>query len=213
MFTGIIQDIGVVSRLRRSGTNIDFSMLSKKLIGDVKVGDSVAISGVCLTVTDVDRASQVFWVTAVSETLKRTTLVELQEQDCVNLELALLPTDRLGGHFMQGHVDTIGRCVNLQRGRGSWILRFEYPDDYSDLIVEKGSMAIDGVSLTAIEVSKSEFSVSVIPHTLESTNMQFLRPGRTVNLEFDLIGKYVQNIITKRTTERLTQEKLERYGY
>lgn len=213
MFTGIIQDIGRIRDIGRSGANLHLLVDSKALTDLIKIGDSVAISGVCLTVESLDAAGSWFRVTAVSETLKCTTLAGLRRGDPVNLELALLPTERLGGHFVQGHVDAVGECVNVAKSGDSWLLRFSYPKKYEELIIDKGSIAVNGVSLTAIEVKGGRFSVSVIPHTLGRTTLQFVGAGTSVNLEFDLIGKYIQRIIKPETTEGLTIEKLGRFGY
>jgi riboflavin synthase len=213
MFTGIIQDIGKVAQIRRQSGNAEFVIESEKLADEIKIGDSVAVSGVCLTATSVDPRAHQFCVTAVGETLKRTTIGELAQGSRINLELALRPSDRLGGHFVQGHVDITGRCVGLLKESGSWVICFEHPPEYGRFVIEKGSIAIDGVSLTIYDVKSTQFSVSVVPHTLESTTLRDLQSGQRVNLEFDLIAKYVTKAAGFGSTEAITMNKLREYGY
>jgi riboflavin synthase len=213
MFTGIIQDIGTIKLVQRRNGNTEFTIVSNRLAGDIKIGDSIAISGVCLTATSVDKGIGQFQVTAVDETLRRSTIGDLTHGNRVNLELALLPTDRLGGHFVQGHVDTVGRCAAIMQHTGSWQIRFEFPSEYGRYIVEKGSIAINGVSLTVYEVRKGQFAVSVIPHTWESTTLGQLKSGDRVNLEFDLIAKYVAKMNGSQNAETITLDKLREYGY
>jgi riboflavin synthase len=213
MFTGIIQDIGSIERLRRNGDNIEIAIRTKKLARDIAIGDSVSISGVCLTATSVDVQANIFTVAAVRETLLRSTLGELNQGDDVNLELALQPTGRLGGHFVQGHVDAVGRCLSLQQRSGSWELRFEFPREYTRFIVDKGSIAIDGVSLTIYNVKPTQFAASIIPHTWSETTLQRLKSGSRVNLEFDLIAKYVAKMTHTGSAGGITPDKLREYGY
>jgi riboflavin synthase len=213
MFTGIIQDIGKIERLRRSGDNIEFTILSDKLTRDINIGDSICISGVCLTATAIDARAKQFTVTAVSETLERSTLSDLKHSDLVNLELALQPTARLGGHFVQGHIDTVGKCAAIQQRAGSWELRFEFSREYERYVVEKGSIAIDGVSLTTYDIKPLRFSVSIVPHTWAETTLRLLKPGTRANLEFDLIGKYVAKMLGSQRADAITPEKLREYGY
>jgi riboflavin synthase len=213
MFTGIIQDIGIIKRLQRKGGNTEFTILSDKLAHDIKIGDSVAISGVCLTASVVDSKTHQFVVTAVSETLQRATLDDLTNGDQINLELALQPTGRLGGHFVQGHVDTVGRCSAVQQRAGSREIRFDFPAEYGRYVVEKGSIAIDGVSLTVYDVKPTQFTTSIIPHTWESTTLRLLKAGMRVNLEFDLIAKYIAKMTGLQTTDTITLDKLREYGY
>ena len=213
MFTGIIQEIGTIALLRRENGNINLGIDSHGLASEVKAGDSISISGVCITATAADSSSSLISVTAVQETLAKSTLGELREGSRVNLELALKASDRLGGHFVQGHVDCVGVCTSAQKLEGSWLIRFEFPKQYASLVVEKGSIAVDGVSLTAIEVNDVSFSVSVIPHTWQSTTLGQLKPGSRVNLEFDLLAKYVRKMMFSQLANNLTLEKLAQYGY
>lgn len=211
MFTGLIQDIGEVHRADRSGGNLEL-MIKTVLAAQISVGDSISINGVCLTATKIDARNNEFGAQAVLETLSRTTFGELRGGDRVNLELALRPHDRMGGHFVQGHVDAVGRCRLVASAKGSWIVEVEFPSPFAPLVVDKGSIAIDGVSLTAYDVTASTFRVSVIPHTWKATNLNRLKSGATVNLEFDLLGKYVQRLLGGKA-DGLTLEKLQSYGY
>ncbi len=213
MFTGIIQDIGTIRRLQRRGDNTEFTVFSDTLAHDIKIGDSIAISGICLTATAVDPKVHQFAVTAVSETLQRATLGDLTVGTQVNLELALQPTGRLGGHFVQGHVDTVGRCSAILQRAGSWEICFDFPQEHGRYIVEKGSIAIDGVSLTVYDVKPTQFAASIIPRTWESTTLRLLKAGMRVNLEFDLIAKYIAKMTGLQTTDTITLDKLREYGY
>ncbi len=213
MFTGLIQDVGVVASVTGSGSNVDFTIVSSRLAPEIAIGDSVAISGACLTATTVDARSGRFQVTAVAETVARTRLSKLAQGDRVNLELSLRPADRLGGHFVQGHVDGTGTCLGIERTTGSWILTVSYPSEFADLLIEKGSIAVDGISLTAFNCSDDRFQVSVIPHTWENTTLGDLKAGDPVNLEFDLIGKYILNYTKPSRREGLTIEKLVDLGF
>lgn len=212
MFTGLIQDVGRIAALSRDGNSINFTIESRRLVSGIEIGDSVAISGACLTATAIDQSAGEFQVTAVTETIGKTKLAALKQGSQVNLELSLRPTDRLGGHFVQGHVDTTGTCISVVQSGGSWILTVAYPTEFAELLIEKGSIAIDGVSLTAYQRSHDRFSVSVIPHTWQETTLSLLKPGDTVNLEFDLIGKYIMNY-RKTGSSGLTMEKLLDLGY
>jgi riboflavin synthase len=213
MFTGIIQEIGSISSRRTNGKNVDFVISGRRLVHKLAIGDSVSISGACLTVTSIDKTREEFAVSAVDETLKKSKLDGLRHGSRVNLELALKMSDRLGGHLVQGHVDAVGQCESIKKVEGSWIFDFSAPKENSHLIIEKGSIAIDGVSLTAIKVRDSRFSVSIIPHTHEKTTLGSLREGDMVNLEFDLIGKYVHSILHVNDKDKLSFEKLAKYGF
>ncbi len=213
MFTGIIQDIGVVAAHRQSGENIVFTIESRLVDPELGIGDSVSISGVCLTVTEISVPEQRFCVAAVQETLKRTSLSRLRQGARINLELALRPTDRLGGHFVQGHVDTIGRCERITELSGSRVLIVSFDREYRGLVVEKGSIAIDGVSLTAYGVTDREFAVSFIPHTLKATTLDSLKIGDELNLEFDILGKYVARMQQTADNKKLSIQMLRDFGY
>lgn len=213
MFTGIIQDIGTIVSMRNHGENVVISIRSKVVDPSMQIGDSVAINGVCLTVTSQDMSLGQFNVTAVEETLRKTTLGRLNGGSKVNLELALRPSDRFGGHFVQGHVDSIGKCERIDVREGSWLTTIGFEEQFRELVVEKGSIAVDGVSLTAYDVSNAAFKVSIIPHTLDATTLKSLKIGEFVNLEFDILGKYVQRNLKKSTESGLSFERLKIYGF
>ena len=193
MFTGIIEAPGTITRIVRDRDNIHFTVASA-ISGELKVDQSLAHDGVCLTVTDLGEGTHT--VTAVRETLQRTRLGEWTEGSIVNLERAMLPSARLDGHIVQGHVDTVGTCTNVEESGGSWYFSFAYASD--DVLVDKGSVCINGVSLTVVEPDeRGGFRVAIIPYTYEHTNFKELRPGSKVNLEFDIIGKYVARLLAR----------------
>ncbi len=213
MFTGIVQDVGKVAAMKNWGDNMLIAIHSGLVDEAVRVGDSIAVSGVCLTVASLEAASQRLTVTAVEETLRRTTIGRLRTNSPVNLELALRPEDRLGGHFVQGHVDAAGKCDRIDVLEGSWVITINFPIEFRELVVEKGSIAIDGVSLTAYGVSNASFKVSIIPHTLAATTLKNLKAGDLVNLEFDILGKYVQRMLQGESDKGLSLERLKNYGF
>jgi len=188
MFTGIIESLGVIKEIATSGTNKTF-WIESPLSSSFKIDQSVAHNGVCLTVEDVQ--GNLHRVTAVEETLNKTDLDQWEIATHINVERSLLPTNRLDGHFVQGHVDTTGTCKKIKDKQGSHEFEFEFPKKFAELIIEKGSVCVNGISLTAFNVKKHSFTVAVIPYTFEHTNLQFLKEGNKVNLEFDMIGKYI----------------------
>lgn len=188
MFTGIVERLGIIKEIVASGTNRTF-WIESDLSPSLKIDQSVAHDGVCLTVEDVKE--HLHRVTAVKETLDKTNLKQWQTGTQVNMERSLLPTNRLDGHFVQGHVDTTGICKKITNREGSYEFEFEFSKKFAELIIEKGSVCLNGISLTAFDVKKHRFTVAIIPYTFEHTNLQFLRVGDVVNLEFDMIGKYI----------------------
>lgn len=188
MFTGIIEQLAVVAAISTEGTNITYTIQSD-ITPELKVDQSVAHNGVCLTVTSIHHNT--YTVTAVAETLAKTTLAEWTTGDLINLERAMKVGDRLDGHFVQGHVDATGTCTVREELDGSWLYKFSFPPAFAALIIEKGSICINGVSLTAFAVGKDEFTVTIIPYTYTHTNFHRLQPGMRVNLEFDVLGKYL----------------------
>jgi riboflavin synthase len=188
MFTGIIETIGRVEQITEDGNNKTF-WISSSLFPKLKIDQSIAHNGVCLTIEDLKEG--LHRVTAVKETLEKTDLNQWGPGIQVNLERSLLPSSRLDGHFVQGHVDTIGLCRKISEENGSWELEFEFPKKFAPLIIEKGSICINGISLTAFAVKKKTFKVAVIPYTWQNTNLQYIKSNAAVNLEFDLIGKYI----------------------
>lgn len=188
MFTGIIEAIGKVEALEKEGSNLNLKV-SSAISDELKVDQSVSHNGVCLTVTKLEPGSH--WVTAVDETLKKSNLGDLADGSMLNLERCMVMNGRLDGHIVQGHVDGVGKCLGVEEKDGSWVLEFSYDRGPKSLLVEKGSVTINGISLTVFDVSEDRFKVTIIPYTWEHTNMQSLRKGDPVNLEFDIIGKYV----------------------
>lgn len=191
MFTGIIEELGEVSRLEKSENNLNIS-LKARMTPELKVDQSVAHNGVCLTVVDIKDGE--YSVTAISETLEKSTLGELQPGDAVNLERGLKMGDRLDGHIVQGHVDQTAICTRIEDQKGSWIFSFRYDSEAGNVTIEKGSITINGVSLTVVNSRRTEFSVAIIPYTFENTNFKHIKEGSRVNLEFDVIGKYVKRL-------------------
>lgn len=194
MFTGIIETTGVVVATEDEGTNRHFAIRS--VIGrELKVDQSVSHDGVCLTVTRVE--NDVHWVTAIRETLERTTLSRLNADAEVNLERCMLNNGRFDGHIVQGHVDQVGIITTISDQQGSWLFGFEYDAASGHITVEKGSICVNGVSLTCFDVKDNGFSVAVIPYTHAHTTFRHLKAGDQVNLEFDIIGKYVQRLLAR----------------
>lgn len=194
MFTGIVESLGKIERIVTDQTNKHFC-ISSPISHELKVDQSVSHNGVCLTVTKV--AGNQHWVTAVDETLKKTTLGNWSEGTLVNLERCMVANGRFDGHIVQGHVDQVGVCKNVQEVGGSWLFDFEYDPTSGNVTVEKGSICIDGISLTCFNSSDRDFRVTIIPYTFEHTNFKNLQPGDSINLEFDIIGKYVKRLLGK----------------
>jgi riboflavin synthase len=197
MFTGIVETTGKVISLEKKGTNLRMG-IACSIAKELKIGQSVSHNGVCLTVESKSKSDYI--VTAVKETLSKSNLGSLKKGSIVNLERALKIGDRLDGHFAQGHVDTTADCTEIKKEKGSRIFKFKVKDQkskVSNLIIDKGSICINGVSLTIVETKKDLFSVAIIPHTFSHTNFSTLKKDDTVNIEFDVLGKYIQKIITK----------------
>jgi len=193
MFTGIIETIGTVTDLKEEDKNLHITIKSN-ITQELKIDQSVAHNGVCLTVVKIDDLK--YTVTAIKETLDKTNIGNLKLNDAVNLERAMKLGDRLDGHIVQGHVDETGECISVLETNGSWLYTFKYNSDSNNLTIEKGSITINGVSLTVVNSKKDEFSVAIIPYTYEHTNFNSFSIGTTVNLEFDVIGKYVAKLNT-----------------
>ena len=192
MFTGIIEQLGTVQKIEKDGENVHFTIQSD-FTDELKIDQSVAHSGCCLTVVKIDGSEYV--VTAILETLRKTNLGTWKIGTKVNLERCMIMNGRLDGHIVQGHVDTTAKCTAIANEDGSWKYTFEY--NAEDVTVEKGSITVNGTSLTVVDSTKSGFSVCIIPYTQEFTNFHTLEVGSTVNLEFDIIGKYVAKLFQK----------------
>ena len=192
MFTGIIESVAVVEKVEKKGKNIELK-LSSNLSSKLRVDESLSHNGVCLTITSCDE--NFYCVTIVDESLKKSTFSNIKVGSEVNLERSLVINGRLDGHIVQGHVDDIGMCIKKVDQENSWLYTFEFSEKYSNLIIEKGSICVNGVSLTCFDVSDNKFTVAIIPHTYENTNFKFLKEGEAVNLEFDILGKYIKKIL------------------
>lgn len=196
MFTGIIETIGIVKKIEREGSNRHFT-IACSFASDLKIDQSVAHNGVCLTVVKINPENGTYKVTAVDETLRQTNLVDLVEGDEVNLERGMLLNTRLDGHIVQGHVDSTAVCTSVTDENGSWKFVFENDGSARNLLVEKGSVTVNGVSLTVVDAGDYSFSVAIIPYTMLHTTFRNLKQGHSVNIEFDIIGKYVARLMQK----------------
>ena len=188
MFTGIIETMGRIKDVSSSGTNKSF-WIQSSITHELKIDQSVAHNGVCLTIEDIQNG--VYKITAIKETLEKTNLGQWVAGTNINLERSLQLSGRLDGHFVQGHVDTIGTLLKKKDLNGSWELVIDFPKKFGPLVIEKGSICLEGISLTIFAVKKSTFRVAIIPYTWQHTNLQFLNEKDTINLEFDLLGKYI----------------------
>ena len=191
MFTGIIEELGVITSIEKSRENLNIT-IKANLTSELKIDQSVAHNGVCLTVVDIK--GDEYTVTAINETLSKTTLGELKKGDIVNLERGMKLGARLDGHIVQGHVDQTAICTAVVERKGSWEYTFEYDPTFQNITIEKGSITINGVSLTVVNSEKNSFSVAIIPYTFDHTNFKLIKKGTRVNLEFDVIGKYVKRL-------------------
>jgi riboflavin synthase len=197
MFTGIIECLGKIVDIKKENSNIHY-YIESEISKDLKIDQSVSHSGVCLTVINLFDKTHV--VTAIDETLQKTNLIDWKVSDYINLERCMIMNSRLDGHIVQGHVDLVGKCKKVEDKNGSWVFSFEFPNEekFSNLIVDKGSICINGVSLTVVDCFDNKFSVAIIPYTYEHTNFKKIKVDTLVNLEFDIIGKYVQKIMSNK---------------
>lgn len=191
MFTGIIESLGTVKEVRQDQDNVHLT-ISSSITAELKIDQSVAHNGVCLTVVGIDTDS--YTVTAIRETIEKTNVGDWKKGDSVNLERAMKLGDRLDGHIVQGHVDQTGICKSVENANGSWYYTFEYDENLNNITIEKGSITVNGVSLTVVNSKQNEFSVAIIPYTYEHTNFKNFKVGTKINLEFDVIGKYVSRL-------------------
>jgi riboflavin synthase len=191
MFTGIIETLGKIKDLKKEGENLHIT-INSSITNELKIDQSVAHNGVCLTVVAIENDN--YTVTAIKETIDKTNLGEWKLDDVVNLERAMRLGDRLDGHIVQGHVDQTGICKSIEEANGSWYFTFEYNKDLNNITIEKGSITVNGVSLTVVNSKINEFSVAIIPYTYDHTNFKNFEVGTKINLEFDVIGKYVSKL-------------------
>ena len=196
MFTGIIENVGIVQGVRHQSGNIVLQV-ECPFADELKIDQSLSHNGVCLTVESVTPPT--YQVTAIRETLQKTNLGSLKQGSVVNLERCMVAGARLDGHLVTGHIEAMGECIAVQEMPGSWEYRFRFPAEYGLLVVEKGSICLNGISLTIYQVTDDEFSVAIIPYTYDHTNIKEVNPGSMVNLEFDIIGKYVQRNLAVHT--------------
>lgn len=216
MFTGLIQETGEIAGVRqikgKKGTLTRIAVRAKQVPSELKRGDSVAVNGVCLTA--VERSRKEFSADLAEETLKRTSLGGLKKGSRVNLELPARPADRLGGHIVQGHVDGVGKLLSFERVKGAddWRLTVEVSENISHYIVPQGSITVEGISLTVARLEGTRVEIAIIPHTFANTNLSSLKPGDAVNIEVDVLAKYVERLTQPRTSS-LTQPGLVRRGF
>lgn len=188
MFTGIVETTGTIKRLNTEGTNL-VAWIDSPITGELQPDQSISHDGVCLTVEAIEMGS--YRVSAIAETLKKTAIGEWKAGGKVNLERAMKMNGRLDGHLVQGHVDTTATCILRENKSGSWLYRFQFPAKFAAYIIEKGSICVNGISLTAFDLTSDQFSVAIIPYTFDHTGIKDVQPGMKVNLEFDMVGKYI----------------------
>lgn len=213
MFTGIIEELGTVGQMDRRPDSIKLTIQARKVLEGTQLGDSIAVNGVCLTVTSMTDSS--FTADVMHETMRRSSLSNIKSGSKVNLERAMQVGGRLGGHIVSGHIDGVGHIARIAADGIARVITISIPKDMEPFIVEKGSIAIDGISLTVVSVGNSQFSVSIIPHTMANTTLIDKHPGAVVNLETDVIGKYVHSFTTAHTGKRsgITMETLLENGF
>lgn len=206
MFTGLVEEIGKIQRIEKAGIASRIQINAKKISNDLQIDDSVSVNGVCLTVIEVLKEG--FIAEAVEETIRKTTLSSLNSGDNVNLERALTLSKRLGGHLVLGHVDSQGKVIEIRKQALGTIIKISYPSEFYKFIVLTGSISIDGVSLTIADFTSSTVTLSVIPHTFQNSVINYYQKGTIVNLEFDIIGKYVERMVTGKSSN---EEKLKEF--
>lgn len=211
MFTGLVEEIGSIKSIQRHGSSLRLTIGAAKVLEGVKIDDSICVSGVCLTV--IAHEADSFAVQVVDETLRKTSLGNLRISSRVNLERALRPTDRLGGHFVQGHVDGVARLVSFENQSSGKLLRVELPNALLPYVIPQGSIALEGVSLTVARIEGNHFGIALIPHTLASTTLGEAREGDMLNVETDLLGKYIARLMQFQKESGLSESKLVSWGY
>lgn len=215
MFTGIVEDLGKVEKIKKNGQTLKLAIHSRKICEDIHIGDSIAVNGVCLTVTEF--GNDIFHVDVMPETYNSTSLASLHEGSLVNLERAMAANGRFGGHFVTGHVDCTGTIIRKEQKENANYIDISYPEEYSHLLIYKGSIAVDGISLTVFGADENKLTVSIIPHTAKETVLGFKTVGDIVNLEFDIIGKYLYSFFAKEKEKKMpkgiTAEFLRETGF
>lgn len=212
MFTGIIEEVGQVKRIAKNPKSVALTVQAKTVLEDTKIGDSIATNGICLTVTNMTKDA--FTVDVMNETLNRSNMQHLQIGSTVNLERALTLQTRLGGHMVSGHVDGIGTITSITKVDIAHLFKINASKDLLKYIVKKGSVAIDGISLTVVDVDHESFQVSIIPHTKDETTLFSKRIGDTLNIECDMVGKYIEKLLkTNKEEQGITKDMLQKYGF
>lgn len=209
MFTGIIEETGSIKKISKKVANILLEVKAKKALKDIKIGQSISINGVCLTVIDFSKES--FTVEATEETQEKSNIRDLKENDKVNLERTLPVTGRFDGHFVAGHIDGTGKLVKVSKNKDSVLLTIEINETLGKYVVNKGSIAVDGISLTVVKLENNVFTVNIIPHTFENTNLKYRKAGDKLNIEFDIIGKYIEKMLSVKSN--ITMEFLKEKGF
>jgi riboflavin synthase len=211
MFTGIIEEIGIVENVRSQKGAIRLTIAAEEVLQDLAIDDSISVNGVCLTAISFSKST--FTIDAVEETIRKTTLGKVKSGTRVNLERALNCSARLGGHIVQGHIDCVGRVTSIRAQQGGQLLSIKIPVEKLKYVIMEGSIAVNGVSLTVAHCKADEFTVSLIPHTLNSTTLGALKVGVKVNIEVDLIGKYVESILNRSEDSKFTEGWLKQFGF
>ena len=213
MFTGIIEEIGKIAKTNPIAGGLSIKIEASKILDETKVNDSICIDGVCLTVTNLDESG--FWVDAVGATLEKTTFTSIKSSSLVNLERSVRLNDRLGGHLVQGHVNGIGTISEIKKLGENYLLNIDVPENLERYLIKEGSIAINGISLTIANLNKNIVSISVIPHTWQNTNLKFKKINDKVNVEIDVLAKYVERLLTKNDTsgKNITENWLKEIGY
>ncbi len=214
MFTGIIKEVGNVQQKQMLGSAARFCFFAPHTVQESERGDSICVNGICLTASHLTK--DCFWADLSEETLKRSSMSKILVNDEVNIEPSLRPSDRLGGHIVSGHVDAVGYINELTKTENFFTLKFSFPNTLAPLIAEKGSIALDGISLTIANVNEQQAGVALIPHTVEQTNLRNKKVGEAINIEVDMLARYVQRLLSFEQDEPntgLTAVKLQQYGY
>lgn len=211
MFTGLVEEVGTIEKVVKQRGGLSLTINTSLITNDLKIGDSVNVNGVCQTVVKIDGSR--FEIDTIGETLSKTTLGTLKAKDKVNLERSLTPVTRMGGHFVLGHTDTTGKIINIKSTEKEISVTISYPEQFSVYLANVGSIAIEGISLTVAEHTHNTFRVAIIPHTWKETNLQYKKTGDPVNLEFDILGKYVFNILSRTSSNKVNLDMLKKYGF
>ena len=213
MFTGIIEEIGKIAITNPIAGGWSIRIEANKILDDIKVNDSICIDGVCLTVTNLDKSG--FWVDAVGATLDKSTFADLKIFSSVNLERSVRLNDRLGGHLVQGHVNGIGTISEIQKLGENYLLKINVPENLERYLIKEGSISINGISLTIADLYKNVISISIIPHTWQNTNLKYKKLNDKVNIEIDILAKYVEKLLSKNNTKEknITESWLKEIGY